>query len=148
MQADVLVAAGGRTKVVPLPLAAVGTSVKAVPLLLVAAGNRAKAVAPAASRSRFFPIARSEKIRKSSVKTDCEDQATPRGRPKNLSYAPGFGTNFSGSRSHLQPLEKKRLAFAFCKLECWIAFSYAACQRRSIGPAFCERSAVRAGTQV
>jgi hypothetical protein len=60
VQADGLVAAGGKTKVVPLPLAAVGTSVKAVPLLLVAAGNRAKAVAPAASRSRFFrffPIA-------------------------------------------------------------------------------------------
>jgi hypothetical protein len=104
---------------VPLPLAAVGTSVKAVPLLLVAAGNRAKAVAPAASRSRFFPMLK--KVCKSSVKTDCEDQATPRGRPKNLSYAPGFGTNFSRSRSHLHTLEEKAIttvvAFAFCKLD-------------------------------
>jgi hypothetical protein len=117
VQADGLVAAGGKTKIVPLPLAAVGTSVKAVPLLLVAAGKRAKAVAPAASRSRFFPMLVQKKVCMSSVKTDCEDQATPRGRPKNLSYAPGFGTTFSGSRSHLQTLVKKRLAFAFCKLD-------------------------------
>jgi hypothetical protein len=101
---------------VPLPLAAVGTSVKAVPLLLVAAGNRAKAVAPAASRSRFFrffPIAQKSRSSKSSVKTDCEDQATPRGRPKNLSYAPGFGTNFSRSRSHLQTLGEKAIGVRF-----------------------------------
>jgi hypothetical protein len=70
VQADVLVAAGGRTKVVPLPLAAAGTSVKAVPLLLVAAGKRAKAVAPAASRSRFFPML----VQKKSVHVKCEDR--------------------------------------------------------------------------